>query len=277
MALSIKGALQVGRNLLGLDERLDAELLLCHALQKPRHYLYAWPEKHVETEAYTAYSEFLLRRHSGEPTAYILGTKEFYGISFAVTKDVLIPRPETELLIEIAHTLFAKETAISVADLGTGSGAIAIALASTRKKWQLHATDISHAALNIAKKNAKTQDVAIQFYQGHWCEALPRQQYDLIISNPPYIREDEWEAIKDSLKFEPASALLAEENGLLCYQQILKQIFTYLKPGGYFLFEHGASQAEDLVILLTAHGFTKIKTFKDLSGHARVILAQCAT
>jgi release factor glutamine methyltransferase len=188
-----------------------------------------------------------------------------------VTPDTLIPRPDTELLVECVLDMFADDGARVVADLGTGSGAIAMALAKEKSHWQMHATDNSDAALNVARQNATRLDLAnVIFHQGNWCEALPLMLFDALISNPPYIAEGDAE-IEPRVRFsEPHSALFSGEDGLEAISQIIFHAKSYLKPGGYLFLEHGNKQAASVRCLFEKAGYTKIDLKRDLAGMERV-------
>lgn len=247
--------------------RLDAELLLSHALNRPRSYIYAYPNEHLSQDTHQHLCAVIMRRAKGEPIAYILGEQEFWSLTLNVSTDTLIPRPETEHLIEWALENLPTDN-LSIADLGTGSGAIAIALAHERPQWQLHATDTSAAALTIANNNAKHYNLPnIKFYLGSWYDALPDTQYDAIISNPPYIAENDIHL--DNLTFEPRTALSAKDNGLADLKIIIRQAQQHLLPGGALVLEHGFEQASDVGDLLEQASFTRITTYCDLARQPR--------
>ncbi|MDF2940473.1 MAG: prmC [Gammaproteobacteria bacterium] len=250
--------------------KLDAELLMAHVLQKPRTYLYTWPEQLIEAAQEQAFLALVQARQSGEPIAYLLQEKEFWSLPLKVNSKVLIPRPDTEVLVETVLELVPFDKAL-IADLGTGSGAIALALASERAHWQIVATDYSEQALKIAEGNAKRLKLDnIDFSQGSWCEALPSLLFDAIASNPPYIDENDAHLTQGDLRFEPRSALVAENQGLADIESIAKQAKGYLKPGGYLMVEHGYEQADAVQAILLHYGYQEIGSRKDLSGHTRV-------
>lgn len=251
--------------------RLDAELLIAHALERPRSFLYTYPEQHINDDAYTTLLEYMERRREGEPIAYILKSKEFWSLELHVTHDTLIPRPETEHIIEWALDNLPLSQA-TIADLGTGSGAIAIALAHERPSWTLHASDTSAAALNVAINNAKKHHLNnIEFYLGPWFDALPQQQYTAIISNPPYIAPDDPHL--ENLSYEPYSALCAKEQGLAAFYAIIKDAKHYLLPGGKLILEHGYNQAPILIRLLQEADFAHIESYCDLAKQTRFVVA----
>ncbi len=213
-------------------------------------------------------NKFIQQRTDGVPFSYISGTKGFYHLDFKVTADTLIPRPETELLIDISLELFPNDVSCQLLDLGTGSGIIAITLADKKPHWQVMATDYSHTALEVAKSNATTN---IEFAQGSWFEAVNSQCFDLIISNPPYIEEND--SYLEDLTFEPISALTAGQDGLDEIRIIINNAPNHLNKNGYLLLEHGHDQQLRIIKLLTKN-FTNIQTFQDYNIKDRAILAQ---
>lgn len=255
--------------------RLDAEILLSHVLQKPRSHLFAWPEKIPTVEQYTRFVALTEQRASGQPIAYLTSHKEFWSLDLHITADVLIPRPETELLVTLALQRLPNTHAL-VADLGTGSGAIALALASERSEWNMVATDASRKALEVARSNAKRLGLAITFTHGNWCSALPPQQYDLIISNPPYIANNDPHLKHGDVCFEPEQALSSGPTGLTDLQTIVNTAPAFLKPGAWLLLEHGYNQQRDVTHLLQHAGYQAIETQRDLAGHPRVTSGKTA-
>lgn len=249
--------------------RLDAEVLIAHALTKPRSFLYTYPEQALDDEIQAYLTELVKRRLQGEPVAYIIGEKEFWSLSLNVTPDTLIPRPETEHMIEWAlHNL--PENAL-IADLGTGSGSIALALAYERPNWRIHATDQSIAALKVAVSNARKHQLHnIEFYFGAWCDALPQKNYTAIISNPPYIAEDDPHL--DNLSYEPMMALCAHDQGFAAFKHIINDASHYLLPGGKLVLEHGYNQAPMLMCLLEENGFQYVESHCDLAKQTRFIV-----
>lgn len=293
-AITIKQALRMASHALaGTDTvQVDAELLLCCALDKPRSHLYSWPERLLSPSEHACFESLLDRRVLGEPMAYILGTRDFWTLTLHINRHVLIPRPETELLVETALSLgggghsrassllhmgiASTQTITRIADLGTGSGAIALALASERPDWQIVATDRSIDALMVASDNATRLGIRnVEFRQGNWCDALPVGQFDMIVSNPPYVDTHDPHLSQGDLRFEPVSALAAEDNGLADIRSICGQAPARLRPGGWLVLEHGWTQGPAAVAILQQNGFTEVKTLKDLHGHDRVTLG-CA-
>lgn len=255
------------------DNLEDAPLLLAHVLGKDRSWLYAWPE-HVPSSAQRQrYQELLQRRRQGEPLAYLTGEKEFWSLPLNVSPAVLIPRPETELLVELALSLDLPREA-AILELGTGSGAIAIALSRERTDWHVTATDASPAALEVARDNARRhQGRDIEFIQGDWYQPLStRQKYQLIISNPPYVAPDDPHLLQDGLPYEPRQALCADHAGLDDLESLIRQAPGYLAPGGWLLLEHGFDQGKRLRQWFTKTGFGQVKTHQDLGGQDRATL-----
>jgi len=250
---------------------IDSEILLGHCLQATRSYLHAWPERLLNAEEQDNFEQLLMRRLQGEPIAYIIGYKEFWSLRLKVTPVTLIPRPETEMLVERVLELFAADTPRIIADLGTGSGTIALAIAKERPLWQVFATDFSADILAVARENAQSLALPnVFFFQGFWCNALPRQGFDAIISNPPYIAKDDIELEKYVSQFEPLTALIAKNEGIQDIQQILDEAKDSLKSGGYLLLEHGYQQAQAVRNRLSQAGYEQINLYQDLAGLDRV-------
>jgi release factor glutamine methyltransferase len=251
--------------------KLDAEILLAHVLCKSRSYLYAWPEQNVATQARAQFQSYLRRRCQLEPLAYIIETKEFWSLPFYVSQATLIPRPETELLVEQILALSFSDDSIELADLGTGCGTIALSIGHERPGWHIHATDICSNALRVAQKNAEQFHLTnISFHQGNWCNALPKQLFSVIVSNPPYIAHEEWADYANGLVYEPKSALISGKDGLDAIREIVSHAKAYLKPKGYVLIEHGFNQGAKVQAVFTKEGYQDIITCHDLSGHARI-------
>ena len=252
--------------------RLDAELLIAAATGLSRALLLARDEHAPKPEIVAHLRERLARRASGEPLAYIEGRREFWSLDLQVSPDVLVPRPETELLVE-ATLERLDGAARDVADLGTGSGAIALALAHERPRWQVTATDASAAALAVATANASRLGLAnVRFLYGRWCAPLEGLCFDAIVSNPPYVSPGD--PALAALRFEPESSLIAEDSGFADLLILVRQAPECLKPAGWLLLEHGAAQAGRVAAALTARGFHHVATLLDLAGHERVTLGQ---
>lgn len=274
--ITIKQALRQAQHTLYGSEsaQIDSELLLACALGCSRTYLYTWPEKNLTTSQQSYFDSLLDRRVLGEPIAYVTGAREFWSLTLRVNRHVLIPRPETELLVETALSLLP-EHGQRVADLGTGSGAIALALAKERPDWTLYASDLSRDALAVASDNALLHKLNnVQFSQGSWCEALPTNPLGMIISNPPYIDPQDTHLSRGDLRFEPRSALSADDAGIADIRTIITQAPAHLLSGGWLLLEHGFEQAVTVRELLSEKGFLEVKTLQDLNGLDRVSLGQ---
>jgi len=256
--------------------RLEAEILLGFALGRPRSHLYAWPERPLEADRWAHFSTLVARRIQGEPIAYITGQREFWSLDLQVTPETLIPRPETELLAELALELIPPGRPFNIADLGTGSGAIAAAIASERPDCTLFATDLSEAALQVARGNFKHLDLAnIQTRSGSWYDALPRNQpFDLIISNPPYIPDGDPHLAQGDLPWEPRAALASGRDGLDDIRCIIRQAPNHLSAGGWLLLEHGYNQGSKVHALFKTHGFKQVSTQQDLTGQDRITMGQ---
>lgn len=255
---------------------LDAELLLAHALGGTRTRLKSHPEEVPEDAARVRYAELIDRRATGEPLAYIVGYRDFWTLKLAVSPAVLVPRPETELLVERALDL-RPERVGQVVDLGTGSGAIALALACERYEWHVTATDISSDALAIARANAASHALThVEFLQGSWFEPLGERRFNLVISNPPYIGAQEPELATPELGYEPSGALSPGADSLTALRAIVRGAPHHLEHGGWLLLEHGATQAATLARELVVRGFRHVRSHRDLAGHDRMTEAQWA-
>ena len=250
---------------------LDAEVLLCHCLNKNRSFLRAWPEHHPTTEQRDQYRRLIEQRLNGTPVAYLTGQREFWSRNFTVSSDVLIPRPDTELLIELSLELLPTERPCKIIDLGTGSGIIAITLAAERPLAAVIATDISVAALAIAQHNADRLSTSnVCFRQSHWFNDIKETGFDLVVSNPPYIADNDPHLRQGDVRFEPDSALLSAENGLQDIRLITKQSRLRLKDGGQLMVEHGYNQQAEVQAIFNEFGYRHISTHADLSGNPRV-------
>lgn len=254
---------------------LDAEVLLCHILNKPRSHLRAWPEKQLQTEQLEQFFQLIRQRRQGIPIAYLTGNREFWSRDFKVTPEVLIPRPDTELLIELSLELLHSMSKPRIIDLGTGSGIIAITLAAERPDIDVLATDLSHTALAIARQNADIHQIAnIEFIHSCWFNNVPPSKFDLVISNPPYIAANDPHLSEGDVRFEPSSALVAEDQGLNDIRNITDNARRYLHKNGSLLIEHGYDQQTEVQAIFKAFDYINIKTHQDLSGNPRVTTAQ---
>jgi len=257
---------------------LDAEVLLCHVLDKPRAYLRAWPERELSQSQQEAFRVLVEQRLKGIPIAYLTGQREFWSREFLVTPDVLIPRPDTECLIEHSLELIPFDRPRAIADLGTGSGIIAVTLAAERPRAQVVACDASPAALAVARANAERHRAAnIYFYQSNWFADLPKQRFDLIISNPPYISEHDPHLRQGDVRFEPSCALIAAEQGLADIKTIAEQAREWLAQDGHLLIEHGYDQQAAVQAIFNALGYLNVETYRDLSGQPRLTCGQFKT
>lgn len=251
--------------------RLDAELLLAAALGKPRSFLHTWPERIVSTEAALAFAGYLKRRRTGEPVAYILGQQGFWKLDLEVAPHTLIPRPETEMLVEAALELVPAFAPTQVLDLGTGTGAIGLALANDRRQWKITAVDRVPEAVELAERNRQRLQLDnAEVLNSHWFSALEGRQFDLIISNPPYIAETDPHLSMGDVRFEPGSALTSGPDGLDDLRTIISEAPAHLTPGGWLLLEHGYDQGPAVRELLIRHGFERIQTRRDLGEHERI-------
>ncbi len=261
------------RRIGGADARLDAELLLAHALGTPRARLYAWPEHEPDAMQRAAFEQLVDARERGEPIAYLTGRREFWSLDLAVTPDVLIPRHETELLVELALGRIPRDRPVRVADLGTGSGAIALAIARERPLAHVTATDASLSALDVARGNAARLGIGnVAFALGDWFAALGDARFDMIVSNPPYIAADDAHLAQGDLRFEPAAALASGVDGLDAICRIIAGAPAHLADRGALLLEHGFDQSRRVRALLEAAGFENVASVRDNGSHERVTL-----
>ncbi|MCJ7452014.1 MAG: peptide chain release factor N(5)-glutamine methyltransferase [Steroidobacteraceae bacterium] len=268
-ALVDEGAARLAR--VADNPRVEAEILLAAALARPRSYLAAHADSQVlDCEATDRFEAYVTRRALGEPVAYILGEKEFWSLPLAVAPGVLIPRPETELLVERALAHLPPGTDLEALDLATGSGAIALAIASERPACRMTATDLSQVAIGIARQNARRLHLdRVEFLAGSWYEPVEGRDFDLIASNPPYISNDDPRVEREVRRFEPHAALYAGPTGLEALAAIVEGALRHLRPGGWLVLEHGDTQGEPVRALLTHAGFDGVHTHRDLAGRER--------
>jgi release factor glutamine methyltransferase len=261
----------------GDSPQLDAELLLGHVLGQDRSHLRAHPEATLDAAQAHRYAELVEDRRRGEPIAYLTGKREFWSLSLKVTPATLIPRPETELLVEQALALIAADADWDILDLGTGSGAIALVIAKERPRCRIAAVDISAAALEVARDNAQRLGIGnAEFLQGDWFSPVQERHFQVIVSNPPYVGIGDPHLAQGDLRFEPAQALSSGHDGLQDIRRIVADAASYLHVGGHLLLEHGYGQAEAVRGLMQAAGFTDARSVRDLGGHERVSLARHA-
>ncbi len=272
-------ALAAGRTRLAESPtaRLDAEILLAHALGKRRTWLHAWPEASLTPAERADYEGLLERRAAGEPVAYLLGEREFRSLALAVSPDVLIPRPETETLVDVAlaHLRSAGPPAPAVLDLGTGSACVAIALAHERPDARVTAVDSAAAALRVARHNAERHGlVNVAFLQGAWYEPLCPRRFDLIVCNPPYVARGDPHLVRGDVRFEPVEALDGGPDGLDALRTVAAGALRQLEPGGCVAVEHGPDQGEAVAALFAAAGLASVEIHPDAAGLARVTSAR---
>ncbi len=265
--------------------RADAEILLAHCLQKSRTYLYTWSDKAVDSSSEAIFRQLLAERLRGVPIAHLTGQRDFWTLTLKVTPDTLIPRPETELLVETTLSLLpsplegeglgVRGKRVSALDLGTGTGAIALSLAHERPDAQFTACDFSTAALAVATENAHNNAIHnVQFIRSNWFSALPPQRFDVIVSNPPYIETHDPHLTQGDVRFEPLSALTSGQDGLDDIRHIITTAPHWLVTGGWLLLEHGYNQGQAVTTLLHNAGFQQVRCLPDLGGNDRVSLGQ---
>ncbi|HLV49067.1 MAG TPA: peptide chain release factor N(5)-glutamine methyltransferase [Aliidiomarina sp.] len=275
--MTIADALQEGIALCCASEtaKLDAQLLLCEVLNVERTYLYTWPEKTLNEAQLSQYRSLLQQRAQGKPIAHLLGYRDFWTFRLAVDNSTLIPRPETEIIVELCLSLPMPEQ-VKVLELGTGTGAIALALASEQPQWCIDAVDLQQQAVQLAKRNRDALKLSqVNIFQSNWFSAVSSNQYQLIVSNPPYIDEQDPHLNQGDLRFEPRSALIADDQGLADIKFIMQHAKEFLQPGGWLVFEHGFTQAEDIRKYFLENGYDEIATRQDYAGLDRVTYAQC--
>lgn len=275
--LSVQQAIAQATQLLSATSssaKLDAQVLLLHVLQKPRSYLFAWSDSLLTADQQSQFLQLCQQRQAGQPVAHLTGEKEFWSLPLAVNNSTLIPRPDTETLVESALNLHLPEHC-RVLDLGTGTGAIALALASEHPHWQITAVDKSAQAVALATKNQQQLGFTnVHIEQSDWFSALTGQEFDLIVSNPPYIDSLDIHLNQGDVKFEPKSALVAADNGMADINHIATKARDFLRLNGVLMFEHGYQQGEAVQNLLEQLGYQQICTIKDLAKNDRVTLAK---
>lgn len=250
---------------------LDVELLLCSVINKDRSFLRAWPEHELNQQQLSSFQQLFKQRLQGKPIAHILGERGFWSLNLKVTTDTLIPRPDTERLVELALDIIPDNAQWKILDLGTGTGAIALSLAKEKSTCFITATDQSIAALDVAKQNAEDNKISnIKFIQSDWFTNLDNQQFDMIVSNPPYIKETDPHLQQGDVRFEPLSALTSGEDGLNDIRTIIKNSQQHLAEKGVLLIEHGYDQADAVCHLLSTESFTQVSNFIDDNGNPRV-------
>ncbi|WP_286269198.1 peptide chain release factor N(5)-glutamine methyltransferase [Thalassotalea hakodatensis] len=274
---TIQQAIEHGRHLCSSvsdSAKLDSQVLLAFCLEKPTSYLFTWPEKTLANSQQLLFESLVVRRVNGEPIAYITGEKEFWSLPLKVSPATLIPRPDTEVLVEQV-LLNHKAKSCRCLDLGTGTGAIALALATEKPNWQIEAVDFQEEAVELASENVERfglQNVSV--YQSDWFAHIDQAtRFDIIVSNPPYIDKNDQHLLEGDVAFEPKSALVAEKNGLSDIQKIVSDARRYLMSGGYLYIEHGCDQAFEVQSIFSAFDYHHIQTVKDYNNNDRVTLA----
>jgi release factor glutamine methyltransferase len=258
-------------------DRFEQEVLTAYVLQKNRAYLIAHPELMLTPEQHATLDELINKRAKGVPIAYLIGKREFWSLDFKVTPDVLIPRHETELLVETLLTLLAEKEKVELLELGTGCGAISIAIAKERPCWNITAIDVSKTALDLAQENAVTHQTSnIKFAPSEWFSHLNLQRFHAIVSNPPYIAEDDEHLDQGDLRFEPKLALVSGKDGLSAIKIIASNANSHLYPGGWLCIEHGYDQGNQVREIFQRSSFENITTIKDINGCERVTCAKVA-
>lgn len=253
--------------------RTDAQWLLAHVLEKNAAWLRAWPEQMIGEAELARFQDLVARRQAGEPVAYLCGRQGFWTFELEVTADTLVPRPDTELLVETALSLAGNEV-LDVVDLGTGTGAIALALASERPAWRVLGTDIDAASLALARRNAARLGLNIALRESCWLQQLQGEKFHLIVANPPYIAVADPHLQDVGVRFEPLRALVSGVDGLDAIRDIIATAPAHLHAGGWLLLEHGHDQGASVRELLTAAGGCQVATRQDLGGNDRVTLAR---
>lgn len=254
---------------------LDADCLLCAVLSCTRTYLKTWPERELNDAQMAELEQMTLRREAGEPVAYILGVREFWSLPLEVSPATLIPRPDTECLVEQALAVLSpKGRGEKTLDLGTGTGAIALALKSECPALDVWALDRVPEAITLARRNAARLGYPVNFLVSHWFAELQERNFNVIVANPPYIDATDPHLQQGDVRYEPSSALVADEHGLADIQLIIVQSPDYLASGGWLMLEHGCAQAEDVRMLLQAQNFHSVNTYQDLGGRDRVTVGQ---
>lgn len=271
--MNIRQTLQQATSILAESSptaELDAQVLLTFVLNCNTAHLAAWPEKDLDTQQNTLYQQLVQQRSHGTPVAHLTGSREFWSLNFLVNDSTLIPRPETETLIEFMLEQFADETRLKLLDMGTGTGAIAISIAKEKPHWEIFASDISEQVLVLATKNNQNQQTDIRLIQSDWFSGITENNFDIIISNPPYISSDDPHLSQGDVRFEPASALSSGKTGMDDIEHLCQHAKNYLSKNGWLIIEHGYNQKQLVADCFTENGYIEITQRKDLSGHTRM-------
>lgn len=271
-SLTVADCLRMASRLIHSETaRLDVEVLLSHLLKKNRTFLFTWPDHRLTNAESAEFINLLERREQGEPVAHILGEREFWSLPLMVNSSTLIPRPDTEVLIETLLELGPSQDSLACLDLGTGTGAIALAIASERPSWNILGVDYSHDAVALAKRNAERLGFnQVSFLQSDWFSQVPSQLFDVIVSNPPYIDPEDPHLHQGDVRFEPRSALIANDRGMADIRHIISTSKHYLSDGGLLMLEHGYDQACPVRKYFSEAGFTQVESRQDYGGNDRV-------
>ena len=251
-----------------VSSQLDIELLVSHLLEIDRNTLYR-DNPQLTVEIINKLKELIQRREKGEPLAYLVNSIEFWNLKLYVDHNVLVPRPETEILVQKVLEIFDKKK-IRVLDLGTGSGAIGLSLAKERANWEVVCSDLSYEALKVTTKNMIRNSLDVSLVNSNWLSAFKKEYFEVIVSNPPYINPSDHRVYSDGLKFEPKKALISDSGGLYDIEKIVREASEILNNIGYLFIEHGYDQSDLVVSIFETYGFSQIRTFKDLNGDDRV-------
>jgi len=277
--MNIQQALQQARHALsktgdsttGESAAIDTQVLLCYVLQCNSAHLIAWPEKDLDKEQAAQFLQLIQQRKQGLPVAHLTGQREFWSLNFNVDNSTLIPRPETETLVEFILEKFGDIKNLKLLDLGTGAGAIAIAIASEKPKWEIFASDVSEQALKLARKNSEQHQTGnTTFIHSNWFNNISEQNFDIIVSNPPYIAEGDPHLSTGDVRFEPKRALTSGESGMDDIEHLCSQAKNHLLKNGWLIVEHGYNQAQTVADCFAKNTYTQIEQKKDLSEHTRM-------
>ena len=253
------------------DSRLDAQILLKHVLQCNSAHIIAWPEKVLEEEQQERFLQLIKQRAQGIPVAHLTGSREFWSLEFDIDDSTLIPRPETETLVEFILASFGDRKNLHLLDLGTGTGAIAIAIAKEKPRWEIAGCDISAAAIKLARRNSEKHGISnIEFVESNWFDRLLNGRFDIIVSNPPYIADQDPHLHLGDVRFEPRSALVSGKTGMDDIEHLCQHAKQHLKDAGWLVIEHGYDQQKQVYDCFEANAFIEIETRRDLSGHIRM-------